>query len=46
VKALGGWANHELQEDYGKGLKPSTLYAEIKKVRFEGLNLRHLYAKV
>jgi integrase len=24
VKALGGWANTETQEDYGKGLKPAT----------------------
>lgn len=38
-------ANNEVQEDYGKGLKPSTLYHEIKKVRFEGLNLWHLYRR-
>jgi len=43
VKALGGWANTEVQEDYGKGLKPATLYQEIKKVRFEGLDLSHLH---
>ncbi len=44
VKALGGWANRETQEDYGDGLKPATLYAEIKKVKFKGLRLAHLYA--
>jgi integrase len=43
VKALGGWANTETQEDYGKGLRPATLYHEIKKVKFQGLSLVHLH---
>ena len=29
-------ANTETQEDYGGGLKPETLYREIKKVKFKG----------
>jgi integrase len=45
VKALGGWANTETQEDYGSDLRPSTLYQEIKKVRYEGLDLSHLHAQ-
>lgn len=29
---------------YGKGLKETTLYGEIKKVRYEGLDLQHYAA--
>lgn len=43
VKALGGWANTETHEDYGSGFKPSVLFEEIKKVRYDGLDLSHLY---
>jgi integrase len=46
VKALGGWANTKTQEDYGSGLRPSTLYQEIKRIRYEGLDLAHLHAPV
>ena len=38
-------ANNEVQEDYGMGLKPSTLYQEIKKVKVPGLDLKHLRAQ-
>jgi integrase len=43
AKALGGWAATETQEEYGAGLRPKTLYNEICKVRYEGLDLSHLH---
>ena len=43
--ALGG-ADNEVQEDDGKGLKPSTLFQEIKKVRLERLKFLDELQKV
>lgn len=44
VLALGGWAgNGGAEEIYGAGLRASTLYREIQKVQYEGLDLSHLY---
>ena len=44
VVALGGWAdNGGAQANYGAGLKASTLYDEICKVEYPGLDLKHLY---
>ena len=42
-RALGGWRRDSGGEEasYGSGLKASTLYREIKKLRYEGLNFRH-----
>ena len=40
---VGGWAsNGGVSDDYGGGLKPSTLYREIRKVKYPGLDLGHL----
>ena len=33
------------EEIYGSGLRPSTLTREIAKVRYSGLDLRHLHAR-
>jgi integrase len=43
VLQLGGWAGGKTDDDYGKGLKASTLYREIEKVAYPGLDLSHLY---
>lgn len=45
VRALGGWSRDSGGEEanYGKGLKPSTLYREIQKIDYPGLDLSHLY---
>ncbi|PGH53118.1 hypothetical protein CRT60_24710 [Azospirillum palustre] len=44
VRALGGWTDGGGAEDiYGKGLKASTLRAEIEKVSYPDLDLSHLY---
>ncbi|HYG85097.1 MAG TPA: DUF6538 domain-containing protein [Azospirillum sp.] len=44
VRALGGWTdNGGAEEIYGKGLKASTLRAEIEKIAYPELDLRHLY---
>lgn len=46
VRALGGWRRDSDGEEaiYGKGLKAATLYKEIEKVRYAGLDLTHLHA--
>lgn len=45
VRALGGWRRDSGGEEaiYGRGLKAETLYREIKKVRYPGLDLAYLY---
>jgi integrase len=43
VRALGGWSSNRTEEIYGSGLRPATLAREIRKVRYEGLDLSHLY---
>nr|WP_162559901.1 site-specific integrase [Methylobacterium radiodurans] len=45
VRALGGWRRDSEGEEaiYGKGLKASTLYREIEKVRYAELDLSHLH---
>ena len=43
VRVLGGWAGGAGASDiYGGGLRPSTLYREIRKVKYPGLDLSHL----
>jgi integrase len=42
VRALGGWAGKETSDDYGGGLKASTLAADMAKVRLP-VDLSHLY---
>lgn len=45
VRALGGWAgNGGAEDDYGGGLRARTLYEEICKIGYDGLDLSHLYA--
>jgi integrase len=39
VLALGGWSTGHVADDYGGGLRPSTLARWIGKVRFPGLDL-------
>jgi len=46
VEALGGWevgGNRSAQSRYGKGPSLARLYEEISKVKYEGIDLRHLY---
>lgn len=45
VRALGGWRRDSEGEEsiYGKGLRAATLYREIKKVDYQGLDLSHLH---
>jgi integrase len=44
VRALGGWTSKGgAEEIYGAGHRASTLGKEIEKVRYPGLDLRHLH---
>ncbi|MCJ2092162.1 site-specific integrase [Methylobacterium sp. J-072] len=43
VRALGGWSSGRTEDDYGSGLRASTLDREIEKVRYEKLDLSHLH---
>ncbi|MXQ11192.1 tyrosine-type recombinase/integrase [Microvirga makkahensis] len=43
VRALGGWSSGRTEDDYGSGLRASTLANEIEKVQYPGLNLGHLH---
>ncbi|WP_267358935.1 MULTISPECIES: site-specific integrase, partial [unclassified Methylobacterium] len=43
VRALGGWSSGRTEDDYGSGLRASTLDREIAKVRYEKLDLSHLH---
>ena len=44
VRALGGWAGGgSTSDDYGSGFTPERLYGAIKAVRYDGLDLSHLY---
>ncbi len=43
VRALGGWSSGRTEDDYGSGLRASTLAREIEKVGYEGLDLSHLH---
>lgn len=44
VRALGGWSNGgNISDDYGSGFTPERLYGAIKAVRYDGLDLSHLY---
>ncbi|MGE7416958.1 DUF6538 domain-containing protein [Methylobacterium tarhaniae] len=47
VRALGGWRRDSEGEEaiYGKGLKAATLYREIEKVGYAGLDLTHLHTQ-
>lgn len=43
VRALGGWSTGKTEDDYGKGLRAITLAKDMEKVRYDGLDLGHLY---
>lgn len=43
VRALGGWSSGRTEDDYGSGLRASTLAQEIAKVVIHGLDVTHLY---
>lgn len=43
VRALGGWSSGRTEDDYGSGLRPSTLAAAIEAVGYPGLDLSHLH---
>lgn len=46
VRALGGWVGADtsgVDEHYGAGLRPSSLAAELAKVAYPGLDLKHLH---
>ena len=44
VRALGGWSGGgSTSDDYGSGFTPERLYGAIKAVRYDGLDLSHLY---
>ncbi|MFC3642754.1 DUF6538 domain-containing protein [Aquibium oceanicum] len=43
VRALGGWSSSRTEENYGRGLKASTLARDIQSVKYDGLDLSHLY---
>jgi len=42
--SLGGWSGGgSTSNDYGSGFTPERLYGAIKAVRYDGLDLSHLY---
>jgi integrase len=44
VRALGGWSGGgSASDDYGSGFTPERLYGAIQAVRYDGLDLSHLY---
>ena len=45
VRALVGWASGRTEDDYGSGLKASTLAKDIEAVRYPDIDLSHLYEK-
>ncbi|APH74315.1 hypothetical protein BSQ44_00535 [Aquibium oceanicum] len=45
VRALGGWSSSRTEENYGRGLRASTLARDIQAVKYDGLDLSHLHVK-
>jgi integrase len=46
VRALGGWAGGGgVSDDYGSGFTSERLYGAIQAVRYDGLDLSHLYLR-
>lgn len=43
VRALGGWSTGNTEDDYGKGLRASTLATAIEAVGYPNLDLSHLH---
>lgn len=44
ANAISGWSQgNDTSDNYGSGYKAHTLYDEIVKIEYEGLDLRHLY---
>lgn len=46
VLALGGWEGGSVDDDYGNGLRASTLHSQIKKISYPGLDLSHLHSSI
>lgn len=47
AEALGGWSRGgKASRSYGKGHSADALYADVSKVRYEGIDLGHLYVEV
>lgn len=46
VRALGGWSTGNTEDDYGGGLRASTLAKAIEKVKYPSLDLSHLHISV
>jgi uncharacterized protein YjbK len=45
VRALGGWSTGRTEDDYGKGLRASTLAKAMEAVRYPQLDLSHLVVR-
>lgn len=43
VRALGGWSTGNTEDDYGSGLRPSTLATAIEVIAYPNLDLSRLY---
>lgn len=43
VRALGGWSTGNTEDDYGRGLRASTLAKAIERVKYPNLDLSHLH---
>lgn len=44
VRALGGWTTGRTEDNYGSGLRASTLTKDIEAVSYPGLDLTHLHS--
>lgn len=45
VRALRGWSSGRIEDDYGSGLRASTLAKAIEAVRYRGPDLSHVHRK-
>lgn len=45
AQQLGGWSRGATDDDYGVGVKTSTLMKHISKIQYPDLDLSHLYVK-
>ena len=45
VRALGGWTTGRTEDNYGSGLRASTLAKDIEAVSYPGLDLTHRHIR-
>lgn len=45
VKVLCGWSGRSMDELYGTGVPERMLYEQIERLRYDGLDISHLYPK-